>query len=172
MSFFSRFRSPLLKNTGSVARDHLASERTFLAWMRIGLAFTALGLAVQRFSQLELSVALRHDQSAANLVVQRRDIQSNDQQHSTSFTTTQAGHHESSNNQEQWLVAALLGTGTGSLAYGVTRYFSNLRLLEKGLFRPAYFGAGFLGLAVAGFTGLAHHRTMTDALENRRMSET
>jgi len=166
MSFFSRFRSPLLKNTGSVARDHLASERTLLAWMRVGLAFTALGLAVQRFSQLELSVALRNDHPATTLIAQQSEPKSNIKEQSTSTSSMQSSDHE------QWLVAALLGTGTGSLAYGVTRYFSNLRLLERGLFRPAYLGAGFLGLAVAGFTGLAHYRTMSDALEHRRTRET
>jgi len=166
MPFFSRFRSPLLKNTGSVARDHLASERTLLAWMRVGLAFTALGLAVQRFSQLELSVALRRDQSAAALIVQPSSPKSNDKEQSTSASNTKSSNHE------EWLVAALLGAGTGSLAYGVTRYFSNLKLLERGYFRPAYFGAGFLGLAVAGFTGLAHYRTITDALEHQRTQGT
>jgi hypothetical protein len=33
-----------LKNSGSVARDHLASERTFLAYMRTSLAIASLGV--------------------------------------------------------------------------------------------------------------------------------
>lgn len=33
-----------LKNTGSVARDHLASERTFLAYVRTSLAFASAGV--------------------------------------------------------------------------------------------------------------------------------
>ncbi|KAI0065753.1 hypothetical protein BV25DRAFT_1591770 [Artomyces pyxidatus] len=40
-----------LQNTGSVARDHLASERTFLAYVRTSLAFASAGVAlVQLFS--------------------------------------------------------------------------------------------------------------------------
>ncbi|KAF8195523.1 hypothetical protein BJ912DRAFT_957336 [Pholiota molesta] len=40
-----------LENSGSVARDHLASERTFLAYMRTSLAIAASGVAlVQLFS--------------------------------------------------------------------------------------------------------------------------
>lgn len=33
-----------LKNTGSVARDHLASERTFLAWMRTSISLAMAGV--------------------------------------------------------------------------------------------------------------------------------
>lgn len=49
----SRSRFPLnllqdislrLENSGSVARDHLASERTFLAYMRTSLAITSSGV--------------------------------------------------------------------------------------------------------------------------------
>lgn len=37
-------------NTGSTARDHLANERTFLAWLRTGLSLLAVGLAFARFA--------------------------------------------------------------------------------------------------------------------------
>jgi len=40
-----------LQNTGSVARDHLASERTFLAYVRTSLAIASTGVAlVQLFT--------------------------------------------------------------------------------------------------------------------------
>jgi len=45
---FSLLRSERLKNTGSLARDVLASERTFLAWTRTGLGFIALGVALEK----------------------------------------------------------------------------------------------------------------------------
>ncbi|EME80474.1 uncharacterized protein MYCFIDRAFT_8700, partial [Pseudocercospora fijiensis CIRAD86] len=35
-------------NSGSVARDLLAAERTFLAWIRTGLGFIALGVALEK----------------------------------------------------------------------------------------------------------------------------
>ena len=50
--FFSRLRGERLKNTGSLARDHLASERTFLAWTRTGLGFIALGVALEKVEAL------------------------------------------------------------------------------------------------------------------------
>lgn len=34
-------------NLGSAARDHLANERTFLAWVRTSIATTALGVALE-----------------------------------------------------------------------------------------------------------------------------
>lgn len=51
---FPRIRAPTYKNTGSTARDHLAAERTYLAWLRTGLGFVALGIAVERFGQFGL----------------------------------------------------------------------------------------------------------------------
>jgi uncharacterized membrane protein YidH (DUF202 family) len=45
-----------LENSGSVARDHLASERTFLAYMRTSLAIASSGVAlVQLFSAASAS---------------------------------------------------------------------------------------------------------------------
>ena len=40
------FPKSIVNNTGSTARDHLANERTFLAWARTGTAFVGLGVAV------------------------------------------------------------------------------------------------------------------------------
>lgn len=36
-----------IPNTGSVARDHLANERTFLAWARTSLALCGFGIALE-----------------------------------------------------------------------------------------------------------------------------
>ena len=131
LEMFSRLRSPILKNSGSTARDHLASERTFLAWLRTGLGFVALGIAVERFSQFEL---------APPPPVQPTDkCRSSDQK-----------------DKSQDLVLALLTIGSGSIAYGTTRYFSNLRMLERGLYKPSFYGAGALSMAVIGLTGAAY----------------
>jgi putative membrane protein len=37
-------------NTGSRARDHLANERTYLAWLRTGTAVAGLGVAIAKFA--------------------------------------------------------------------------------------------------------------------------
>ncbi|OCK76088.1 hypothetical protein K432DRAFT_360993 [Lepidopterella palustris CBS 459.81] len=132
MSFFSRLRTntPVYKNTGSTARDHLASERTYLSWLRTGLGFIALGIAIERFSQLdipEILATLRHDPAL-----------------------------NSAKDKDHLLVGALLGTGAGSIVYGTTRYFTNLRALERGLFKPAYLGVAGSSTLLAGLAGVVY----------------
>jgi uncharacterized membrane protein YidH (DUF202 family) len=144
-SLIGRLRTPLYKNTGSVARDHLASERTFLAWLRTGLGFVALGIAVERFSQLEL----------AELLPKKPE------KHASRQNSGLTG------DMSDVLAGTLLGTGSGSIVYGTARYFSTMRLLEQGLYRPAYYGAGALGLAVAGLAGTVYWT----AVKHRRAEE-
>jgi uncharacterized membrane protein YidH (DUF202 family) len=52
----------VLKNTGSVARDHLASERTFLAWMRtsVSLAMAGVGEFEGRIETYRTIVVILH----------------------------------------------------------------------------------------------------------------
>ncbi|KAE8450886.1 hypothetical protein EG329_005326 [Mollisiaceae sp. DMI_Dod_QoI] len=96
------FSSKPIANTGSVARDHLANERTFLSWTRTGLGFVALGVALAKLDALEaLSPTLKHGHGDLHIPA-----------------------------------AALVGSGTGCLTYGTTRYFNSLKLLQQGLFRP------------------------------------
>lgn len=48
-------RELVAENEGSRARDHLANERTFLAWVRTGLALIVLGVAVARLLSGEVT---------------------------------------------------------------------------------------------------------------------
>mmetsp|Transcript_15430 Transcript_15430/g.31717 ORF Transcript_15430/g.31717 Transcript_15430/m.31717 type:complete len:137 (-) Transcript_15430:394-804(-) len=45
-----------IESTGNLARDHLANERTFLAWIRTALAILTLGLALAKFDPTENGV--------------------------------------------------------------------------------------------------------------------
>jgi putative membrane protein len=40
--------NPAIPNVDSTARDHLANERTFLAWVRTALGFIGLGVVVAK----------------------------------------------------------------------------------------------------------------------------
>lgn len=42
-----------LENTQSVARDHLANERTFLAWLRTSLTFASVGVALTQLFRVQ-----------------------------------------------------------------------------------------------------------------------
>ncbi|KAF3909521.1 hypothetical protein AA313_de0204329 [Arthrobotrys entomopaga] len=53
---FARFGSLNLENKGSVARDHLALERTFLAWLRTSLSFASIGIAVTQLFRLNAAI--------------------------------------------------------------------------------------------------------------------
>ena len=46
-------RSPILPNNGSRARDHLANERTYLAWVRTALGIIGLGVLVEKLVELQ-----------------------------------------------------------------------------------------------------------------------
>jgi len=51
-----KYGSVTLENKGSVARDHLALERTFLAWLRTSLAFASIGIAITQLFRLNTSL--------------------------------------------------------------------------------------------------------------------
>ncbi|OJD13970.1 hypothetical protein AJ78_05630 [Emergomyces pasteurianus Ep9510] len=51
-----KYGSIELENKGSVARDHLALERTFLAWLRTSLAFASIGIAVTQLFRLNSTI--------------------------------------------------------------------------------------------------------------------
>lgn len=116
------FHAEPLKNTGSLARDMLAAERTFLAWTRTGLGFIALGVALEKVEVL------------AAIAPTLMEIQD-------SRTKVAAG--------------ILVGSGTLCIGHGTQRYFSTLKYVQQGLFRPNVPGitmaaAASVAIAMAG----------------------
>ncbi|KAF7318685.1 DUF202 domain-containing protein [Mycena chlorophos] len=63
--------SLLLENRGTVARDHLASERTFLAYVRTSLAVAAAGVALMQLFRLNVdpSNSIKHPIPAKTIAV-------------------------------------------------------------------------------------------------------
>jgi uncharacterized membrane protein YidH (DUF202 family) len=56
-----KYGSVTLENKGAVARDHLALERTFLAWLRTSLAFASIGIAVTQLFRLNTTLQSRNE---------------------------------------------------------------------------------------------------------------
>mgnify|MGYP001178986193 FL=1 len=68
--------SSVVPNTGSTARDHLANERTFLAWARTGLTFVGLGVAIDslvRVSQASEEAASASRRNSSGRAVKQEE---------------------------------------------------------------------------------------------------
>ncbi|EFP86670.2 uncharacterized protein PGTG_13052 [Puccinia graminis f. sp. tritici CRL 75-36-700-3] len=67
---WSKALSPIawLENKSSVARDHLANERTFLAWFRTSLSLTSIGIALVQLSRLSKQIKVAQVKKIITLV--------------------------------------------------------------------------------------------------------
>ena len=91
------------------ARDHLANERTFLAWVRTGAAIVVFGFAIGRFS-----IALRQ-------------------------LTALQGHAIHRGGLSVWMGATSIVLGIVLVVAGLARYRKTRARLDAGTFEPAGF---------------------------------
>jgi putative membrane protein len=91
------------------ARDHLANERTFLAWVRTGAAIVIFGFAIGRFS-----IAIRQ---------------------LSSFL----GHPTRTIGVSVWMGAGAIISGVFLVIAGLIRYRRTRMQLDSGTFQPAGF---------------------------------
>ena len=91
------------------ARDHLANERTFLAWVRTGAAIVVFGFAIGRFA-----IAMRQ---------------------LASFS----GHPVRTSGLSVWMGAGSIGAGVMLVVAGLLRYRKTRAQLDSGTFTPAGF---------------------------------
>ena len=110
------------------ARDHLANERTFLAWVRTGAAIVVFGFAIGRFS-----IALRQ-------------------------LTALQGHPVHRSGISVWMGATSILLGVLLVVAGLFRYRQTRERLDQGKFEPAGFVLDLVtaltvlfGLALAGY---------------------
>ncbi|CAG8667180.1 1419_t:CDS:2 [Ambispora gerdemannii] len=114
-----------LENKGSIARDHLANERTFLAWLRTALSFSGIGIAISQLFKLS---------------VQER--------------TMKGGTMLSSSPSEKSakvLSVTFILLGMVFLLLGILRYFNSQMTMTKGRFpatRLSIIVAAFLTIAI------------------------
>jgi len=110
------------------ARDHLANERTFLAWVRTGAAIVVFGFAIGRFS-----IAMRQ-------------------------LTALQGHPVRTVGISVWLGSFTIVGGVALVVAGLVRYRKTKAQLESGSFEPAGFVVDLItiltvlfGLVLAGY---------------------
>ena len=110
------------------ARDHLANERTFLAWVRTGAAIVVFGFAIGRFA-----IAMR----------QLTELQ---------------GHALRTAAMSVWMGSAAIVAGVMLVVAGLVRYRRTRVQLEGGTFEPAGFVLDLItvltvlfGLVLAGY---------------------
>ena len=120
--------SPSSNPNPNRARDHLANERTFLAWVRTGAAIVVFGFAIGRFS-----IALRQ-------------------------LTALQGHPMHRSGLSVWMGASSIVLGVALVVAGLLRYRKTRARLEEGTFEPAGFVLDLVtaltvlfGLVLAGY---------------------
>ncbi|KAJ7441948.1 hypothetical protein B0H11DRAFT_499615 [Mycena galericulata] len=128
-----------LENAGSVARDHLASERTFLAYVRTSLTIASAGVALAQLLTIS-------DRLKTQILAPIKPFEM----------------------YARPLAAASIVLGLYVLVVvGVSRYFAIQAALTQGLFPATRFRIGFIALALAGivtvvFGLLIAERTSTE----------
>lgn len=106
--------------TAQHVSDHLANERTFLAWIRTALAIIGLGFVAAKFG-LYLRLLAANQGSAL---------------HSTGTSPA--------------LGVALVGFGAAIVLLALGRYLINRRLIEQGAYRPSPWIDVVIAVVVAG----------------------
>ena len=112
----------------NLARDHLANERTFLAWVRTSVAVVVFGFAIGRFA-----IAMRQ-------------------------LTEFQGHESKTTGISVWLGMSAILAGVAMMVAGLVRYRKTRAQLDEGKFEPAGFVVDLVailtvlfGLVMAGY---------------------
>jgi|SRR5271157_4354107 len=121
-------RDTVVENSNR-ARDHLANERTFLAWVRTSVAIVVFGFAIGRFA-----IALRQ------------------------LARFQGQQVSKTTGLSVWMGMISILAGVVMMAAGLVRYRKTRAQLEEGKFEPAGFIVDLVailtvlfGLALAGY---------------------
>lgn len=148
----------VVPNTGSTARDHLANERTFLAWARTGLTFVGLGVAIDsllRVSAGDQPKRVRSEKAVPDVMGVTKDAQRSDD-----------SDFQGSILDDKWKIhvpaTALVLTGGSVLTYSTFRYFRVQRCLQQGTFPLNRIGMGAVVISTSLLTLASLIMTISD----------
>lgn len=134
------FPKPVLNN-GSQLRDHLANERTFLSWTRMGLAFAAMALALGRlgmidhvFNKYNAQLSNNTTNISPETATKTKPTIRADKDNHNKKSFSAGGQSDILASQLCWAISF------GSFGYGIFRYLSVRRTLIQGRFVPAIWG--------------------------------
>jgi uncharacterized membrane protein YidH (DUF202 family) len=144
-------------NTGSTARDHLANERTYLAWTRSSLALIALGIGLERFETLRQDIislpqaaAIASPLSSPPSPTSATTLSAPTGTASSPFDLFNTFANLSSNRK---ISLILTTTGAVTAATSVSRYYSVLHELQRNSFTPNVRGVFLISAACFGVFG-------------------
>ncbi|PWZ02515.1 hypothetical protein BCV70DRAFT_214069 [Testicularia cyperi] len=129
-----------LLNEGSVARDHLASERTFLAWLRTSLSLVSIGIAITQLFQIPSIVGDGTKSETGSSGSGYLSFQDQDQDLLSELTQPERRDSQRTTNIAKLgkpLGGSFIVLGILVLLLGCYRYFSVQSHLVKGKFNPA-----------------------------------
>ncbi|WEW56795.1 hypothetical protein PRK78_002249 [Emydomyces testavorans] len=145
-----KYGSLELDNKGSVARDHLALERTFLAWLRTSLAFASIGIAITQLFRLNTSIQQSLPTSASSLTSQYAvPVISNEYRLTHLDSINVVGESQRLRSMGKPLGATFIGVAIVVLVMGFHRYFEGQYWVVRGKF-PASRGSIALIAFIAG----------------------
>ena len=131
-------------NNGSQLRDHLANERTFLSWTRMGLAFAAMALALGRLGIIDHVFNAQWKKDLAKSREQQGIA--NTDSHEDRLPLT--GANDILAGKLCWIISSW------SFGYGIFRYISIRQTLLSGRFVPAIWGPVLMTCGSVGSIGI------------------
>jgi putative membrane protein len=117
-------------NDSSHSQQHLANQRTFLAWLRTRVALIGLGFVVARFGLFLISIFTSEDPST--------------------YTTNPATSFETSTHFSSIIGTSMVILGIVFAIFALRNYVYTYKSIKRGSYDPKHFDIYLLTLVILG----------------------